>query len=184
MNKKIIVMFIGALMLISSFASLSVANELNLLEDAFEKIVSSDESANQTYISIGGCLAPSIDLVDIEISNCSFTEKLLLNLVLERGFFQLLFPLVVLILTDMDFTITFKEDMPTSLLYGNLSYFTGILEDVEDENLSEDSIFNETHTVTLEGFNGGFVFLRAKPLRGIPATFAFAGTFEKMAITK
>jgi hypothetical protein len=91
--------------------------------------------------------------------------------------------MVIIPVINLDFTVDFKRDIIFER--SKLTYFT-YLYDVVEENITNETIFsNEMHKVTVEGFDGIFIFMRARPFRPIrhrPAQFMFAGTYENVTV--
>lgn len=110
-----------------------------------------------------------ITLIDGSPSEIERIEK-----ILKRPKLRIL-PLIIIKVTDLDFSVTYKRNM--IFLMPSLTYSTvaGGFDTLE-------IIFNRDHTVVVDNLDGLFLFMKSLPLRA--SRFLFFGQFEEITISK
>jgi len=160
MKKKIIGIFVIALMISSAICCFTPT------------IAASDEE--NIRVSSGGANTP---IVEITIIDGDPEEVKTIDFLLK---FPLMFRLYKMEVSDMDFTISYRNDIPKWPLriFERISYTTFI------SKLGSEDIyfFNEAHTIEIKGFSGNFIYGGSRPLRQYVAGFIFSGYCEEATI--
>jgi len=159
--------------------------------DESRKIIKEYVDLNYENITTYGftTLGPSASTISkITFQNGTFQNKSLfwLNLMFTIEFrlaffmFPLTRPIGFLVFDKIDFTVEYIKDMPQGL-FSRGRYLTYILEMVNG-NITNNTIeiFNEMHTVKVEGFNGALIFLK-RSVR-MPPSFMIVGVCDNVTL--
>ena len=185
MKKILIAVLCSIIILGSGFTATAVIipEELEVDQEIIDKYTTLEKDSNYTGYIFASLGPKKLSYIGLKIDNgtlfnrtwlgISFIETILVRMLLLSKA-PLMRPTVLLV-TDLDFTLTYKRDN----LRGNLSrdlYFT-TFNYLEEGNYTGDNttIFNEKHTVKVEGFQGAIILTKRNFRLGSPKFMIFGG---------
>jgi hypothetical protein len=156
---------------------MSITDVVDVPGDYFKDLAVDQNETH--FITTGGPISSFV--TDITLHNGSSAVQMgAINRLVNRKFLHLFHPLSFIPVNNLNFTISFTRDIARA--NSRFSYVT-VLSEYQNDTVNHTAyIFNTMHTVTVKGFNGCFMFTRARPLRLAPAYFVFYGSYEEITI--
>lgn len=187
MTKKSLVIMLTTFIILASVSSCIGSSVNHSIKDHQEELISSsdndiNESGNYTFLTFG----PAFKISEITFHNGPEDKIKRIERFLNRWKLRPMIPFVLLIfeenqadleLCNISFTATYNQ-VPEKSKYTYATAY-GSLNETEG---NETTIINEKHSITVEGFNGFFGFLRPRILFFKPAQFILSGICKNITV--
>ena len=195
-NGKLIAAFLLSLIILSS--SISVAQQVVIepkdidADNEIIKEVPQINIGNNTTYGFFTMGPRAFTITKITVQNGTFNNKtlfglnLLMTIALRLSLWKnpLMRPITYMVLPPgtVDFTIEYKRDIPLGL-YSRNRYFT-LIDEMVDGNSTNNSIeiWNQKHTVEVEGFYG--IFMKTKRSVLMAPSYMIVGICDKYTLTQ
>ncbi|UCF11853.1 MAG: hypothetical protein JSW06_07330 [Thermoplasmatales archaeon] len=168
----------------SVYSSVVLARSVKYSKEITEICIEENKIVNETSVFTYGPILPSLNIVEINFVNGVSSQIEKINRVLNNKFLHFIIPFKYIICTDLDFNITYTRNVSLFLPFiRRFSYFTTVYNESEFA-FNNKTIYGESHTIVINGFNGFFFFTKSQPLRLNPANFGFVGNCKELAIIR
>jgi len=190
-DKKYITIMICIGLLTISFTHCGASSVKKQMEEQSFILKNSDinESQNITFNYSFFTFGPAYKISKVTFHEGPEKQINKINKFLNRWRLNPLIPIVFLLfknfpndleLCNASFTVTYDENVKNSSRYSYLTAYGKMLNDT-DVPLNETIFyFNEPHSITVEGFNGFFMFIRTEIALLKPAQFMLVGGCSKI----
>lgn len=183
MKRKIIGMFVIALIMTSFFVGIVVAKDslipaegIDIKSKMPEECLVFLNDENKTEISTVGPISPFLNAAEITLIDGPFLKIALIEMILGTRIYHFMFPNISINVKDLAFSVKYTKNIPQLPILKRFSFLTTIK---DNENVTS---FSKKHTVIVTGFEGAFRLLRTKPIRLYPAHFWFEGSCEEAIV--
>jgi parallel beta-helix repeat protein len=134
-------------------------------------------SKPKKVVGTTGPLCPLLNTAEIEIIDGNSSQIKKIERILNNRILQFVIPYMEISVTDLDFSVCYNRENPSCyFLYKRLLHITVVTEN------GSNTFYNDTHTVTVNGLDGVFFFMRWTIRRLTPARFIFYGTYDDVTI--
>ncbi|MCK5260624.1 MAG: hypothetical protein KAJ44_00410 [Thermoplasmatales archaeon] len=184
MRKQLIkIVAIDLLIMISVFSSVVLADRVDFVNEIAKKCL--DEvmiDENETSVITYGPILPSLNIVEINFDKGVSSQIQKIEQVLNNRILHFIIPSIFIICTDLDFNVTYNKNISMLLPFiRRFSYFTTVF-NKSDFAFNNKTIYGESHTIIIKGFNGFFIFIRGHSPTLNPANFVFVGNCKELTI--